>query len=102
MPKPASQHNKLEWEEKIQRQRESGLSVRRWCLENQINRSAFDYWKMRCSEKIILKRSSFTELVDALTAGIIVEYRGARFHIDKHFDSLTLKRALVVMAEIRC
>jgi len=36
MPRPLPAEKKLEWEEKILQQRESELSIERWCEQNQI------------------------------------------------------------------
>ena len=61
MPIPASGEKRLEWKNIVEQQRRSGLSVKRWCLQNEIRPSAFQYWKERLFPKQ-LDKSSFTEL----------------------------------------
>lgn len=98
MFKAASPEKRLEWEEKIQQQRKSGLSIERWCRENQTVVCQFHYWKARLFPKI--DRSSFIELPDTKDVGISVEYDGVHIHLDKNFDASTLKRCLAVMKEV--
>ncbi len=59
MSKPLSREKRLEWEEKIRKQRERSLSIDRWCRENQILPHTFYYWKERLFQKPLLS-SSFT------------------------------------------
>jgi hypothetical protein len=35
------------WEERIKNQNDSGLSIRRWCIEQQIEPRHYYYWKNR-------------------------------------------------------
>ena len=41
MPKPISAEKKIEWETKIRQQHESGLSINRWCRQNQVTLCSF-------------------------------------------------------------
>jgi len=102
MPKSVSSEKKLKWEEKVRQQRESGLSITRWCRQNQIHPNTFRYWKDRLSPKSPLTRSCFTELSTSLGTGIYIEYRGVRIHIDKCFDPATLKNCLSALRGIQC
>jgi hypothetical protein len=102
MPRPLSAKKKLEWEEKIRQQRESGLSIERWCKQNTIAPHVFHYWKTRLFPKHPLTRSCFTELKTAPKTGISIEYRGIRIHLDKCFDSTTLKSCLLALKGIPC
>jgi hypothetical protein len=44
MPRPASEEKKkLDWKNLIEQQGRSGLSIEKWCLQNQIRRSTFLY-----------------------------------------------------------
>ena len=43
MPISPSPEKRLEWETKLRQQKESGLSVDRWCRENQVTSTAFYY-----------------------------------------------------------
>jgi hypothetical protein len=43
MPISPSAEKRLEWETKLRQQKESGLSVDRWCRENQVTSTSFYY-----------------------------------------------------------
>ena len=101
MPK-ASPEQRLEWEMRIRSQKESGLSVEKWCHQNQIPYHRFCYWKDRLFPKPQLSRSSFTELTQTNVSGICIEYQGLRIHLDRNFDPLILKKCLAVFKEIKC
>jgi len=100
MSKPISLEKRNEWEEKFRQQRESGLSIDRWCRENQIPPHAFYYWKERLFPKSLASHLSFTELSNAKTTGITIEYRNLRICLDKRFDLIVLKQCLAVLMGI--
>ena len=102
MPRPSSLEKKKKWEETISRQRQSGLSIQRWCRENHISLQTFYYWRDKLFPKAALSRSSFTELTDSKSTGITIECRGVRIHLDRQFDPSTLKKCLQVLQEIAC
>jgi|GEM_PF-1364684 hypothetical protein len=102
MSKPTSVDKKIKWEEKIRRQRESGLSIERWCRQNQITSCSFHYWKNRLQSKSELTRSCFTELPTDQGTGITMEYHGIRILIDKSFDPATLRNCLAALRDIQC
>jgi hypothetical protein len=97
VPKPFSTEKKNEWAEKIRQQQASGLSIEKWCNENQIKPYVFHYWKKRLSPDS-LSRSNFTELVDQKGCSLVIEYQGVR----AHFESSTLKQCLAVLKELKC
>ena len=97
MSKPISPEKKLEWETKIREQQESGLSIDRWCRQNQIASCTFHYWKDRLFPKKKLTRSDFTELPASQGTGICIEYQGMRVLIDKSFDPATLRSCLAAL-----
>lgn len=101
MVKPLSEEQRREWAKKLRQQYESGLSVLKWCRENQVSLNAFYYWKHKLSAQFI-DRSSFTELVDTKATPLVLEYREIRIHLDKDFDPQTLKRCLKTLREITC
>lgn len=101
MPK-LSPEKKLEWEERIRNQRESGLSIEKWCQQNQILPHRFYYWRDRLLPKLGLDRSSFTELVQTKGSGICIEYHGIRIHLERNFDPSILKECLSVLKELKC
>ena len=98
MPTPSSPEKRLEWETKLHQQKESGLSVDRWCRENHVTSTSFYYWKERLYPKPL--RLSFAELSDAKGTGITIEHRNLRIRIDKYFDPSVLKRCLSVLIGI--
>jgi hypothetical protein len=58
MPISPSAEKRLEWETKLRQQKESGLSVDRWCRENQVTSTSFYYWKERLYPKPLITQSS--------------------------------------------
>jgi hypothetical protein len=102
MSKPLPPEKKLEWEEKVRQQLESGLSIAKWCSQNQIVVHTFYYWKERLFPKNQLTRSCFTELPVSQGTGISIEYRGVRILIDKYFDPATLKSCLSALKGVSC
>lgn len=100
MPSTSSLEKQKIWEEKILQQRQSGLSVQRWCQEHQINPHTFQYWKEKLFPKTTFSRSSFAELSSLPSTGITLECQGVHIHLDKHFDSATLKHCLQVLKAI--
>ena len=97
----SSSTKKLEWENRLFQQKESGLSIERWCRENQIASNLFHYWKTKLYPKSI-NRSCFTELTEEKNTGLKIEYQGFFIHIDRHVDSVALKRCLSLLREIKC
>ena len=103
MPKPISPEKKLEWQEKIRQQRESGLTIDKWCRQNHLPPHLFYYWKNRLFPRNQLTRSCFTELSsDNQGTGISIEYQGVRIHLDKDFDPSTLKSCLSALRGVSC
>src|SRR5438105_2547007 len=87
MPRPFSEEKKQKWEQLISQQRESGLSIQRWCQKNEVFISSFYYWQDRLFPKT-LRRSSFKELSPAKEktpfneSKIFIEYQGFCIHSD--------------------
>lgn len=61
MPIAASEDKQLEWKNLIEQQRQSGLSVDKWCLQNQIRPSTFQYWKDKLFPKRLQKSPDFRD-----------------------------------------
>lgn len=102
MRQPPSEDKKQEWQERFRRQRESGQSIKQWCRENQIITQTFYYWRVKLFSKPLLNRPDFTELADIKESALIIECEGIRIHLDKDFDSCTLKRCLAILKEMKC
>jgi hypothetical protein len=100
---PAIPNKSRDWEQKIQKQQESGLSVSRWCQENQIPYNTFVYWKRRSVRVTPLERKSFVELQEnSSKSGIQLECDGIRVNVEKGFDSSTLARCLQTLRGSPC
>ena len=97
----SSSKKRLDWERKIRLQQESGLSIERWCHENNLTTHLFHYWKKKIFPPVILK-TDFIEVNDTNNTGVVIEYYGFRLIVDRHFDPLTLKRCLSLLKEIKC
>lgn len=108
MPQTLSEEKIQEWKEKILKQRESGLSIKRWCNENSVVIHTFNYWQTKLFPKILLTRSAFKEIPDRKRICvsdlkekvIVVEYHGIRIHLDQQFEPSTLKQCLEVLLEV--
>ena len=91
----SSPQKRQEWEEKIRLQKESGFTVKAWCLQNAVAYHCFKYWRSILKPAPALTRSSFKELSDSTSSsGIIIEKKGLRIHIAKNFDEKTLSQFL--------
>lgn len=101
MPQSQSEERRQAWEEKIRNQRDSGLSITRWCRENQIATQTFYAWRAKLYPKPALGRHHFTELTDTKSMGIIVEYKDTRIHLNKDFDSAIFKQCLTLLREMQ-
>lgn len=101
MQKMIPQEKRIKWEEKIRKQRKSGLSMSRWCRDNQIVISVFCYWRDRIFPKTDPGQLIFTELKDPTHHSLAIEYHGFRVCIDKHFDPTLLKQCLSVLKEVK-
>jgi hypothetical protein len=95
MPKVSIELRRI-WEERIQKQKTSGLSIQRWCRENQLAPHLFHYWNARLFPKTLL-RDHFIEVPTENGGGITLEVRGICLRLEKDFDAPTLKRCLEVL-----
>lgn len=110
MPQPFSEEQKQQWKEKILSQKNSGTSIAAWCRKNKISDHLFYYWKRKLFPAPTVSLSSFTEVpfekrshcLEVEGSGIKIEYQEVRIHLDKHFDSPTLKRCLAALKEAAC
>lgn len=98
MPTALSQEKREWWREKLQQQKASGLSIKRWCEENQVSGPKFFYWKERLFPNAI-ERSLFTEVKEK-KSGVSLEWRGVSVQLGADFDPSTLKRFLATLVEM--
>jgi hypothetical protein len=101
MPRPASEEKKLEWKNLIEQQDRSGLSIEKWCLQNQIRRSTFLYWK----EKLFIKplqKTSFSELNRKRADTISLQARGLHVRLSSDCDPHLRKQLFDLFMEASC
>jgi hypothetical protein len=101
MPKPASEDKKLEWKNLIEQQRQSGVPVEKWCLQNQIPPYTFRYWKEKLFSKP-LQKTSFTELNIKRPDAISLQARGIYIRIGTDCDLSLRKQLFALFAEASC
>jgi hypothetical protein len=97
MGKSLSPEQKQTWIEKIQRQQKSGLTIEKWCTENEISSHVFHYWKKRLFPCVI-DRNSFSELTDQKACLLNINYQDVHVHI----KAPSLKQCLSVLKELKC
>jgi hypothetical protein len=101
MPTPASEAKQLEWKNLIERQRQSGLSVDKWCLQNQIRPSTFQYWKDKLFPRQ-LQQSHFTELNMKRQDAISLQVRGLYVRVGSDCDPHLRKQLFALFAGVSC
>ena len=101
MPSSSSEAKRLEWNTLIEQQRQSGLSIEKWCLQKQIRPHTFHYWKDKLSPKQ-LEKSSFTELNMKRPDAISLQARGVYVRMGNDCDPRLRKQLFVIFAELSC
>jgi len=99
MPVSASEEAKLNWKTLIEQQQQSGLSIKKWCLQNQVRPQAFYYWKDKLFSKG-LQKDSFTELNMKRPDAISLQARGVYIRVDSHCDTHLRKQLFAVFAAL--
>jgi len=106
---------KQQWREKILKQRESGLSIKSWCRQNDIDIHAFRYWRNKFLLKSNIDQLTFKKVSQQKTLSfklpiansrkrteMTIEYQGAFIYIDRNVDISTLRKCLKALKEISC
>ena len=101
MPNPLSEDKRLEWKTRIEQQRQSNLSIEKWCKQNQIPPHTFYYWKQKLFPKQ-LQKSSFTELNMRRPDTISLQARGLYVRIGVDCDPHLRKQLFSLLAEMSC
>ena len=101
MPNPASEAKQLEWQSLIEQQRQSGLSVEKWCQQNQIKSHAFQYWKDKLCRKQ-LQKSSFAELNMKRPDAMSLQAQGLFIRMGGNCDPRLRKQIFALFAELSC
>jgi hypothetical protein len=91
------------WRQRILQQQASGLSIIRWCEQNQVSYNTFTYWKRRLWQPVPINRTAFLEIKEkSPQSGIHLESGGIKVHLEKDFDAATLAKVLGALKEARC
>jgi hypothetical protein len=101
MPKPTPEEIKLEWKERIEQQRQSDLSIEKWCRQNQIRPNKFYYWKGKLFPKP-LERSSFNELHLKRPDAITLQTSGICVRMTSDCNPSLRKALFTLFAELSC
>lgn len=101
MPIPASEEEQFKWKNCIEQQCQSGLSIAKWCHQNQIRPHAFYYWKDKLFPKS-LNRTNFTELSAKKDCALTIEYQGMHIRLEKDCDIVFRKKLLTLLLEQSC
>lgn len=102
MPKPSSEEKKLEWKNLIEQQRQSDLSIEKWCRQHQIQAHTFHYWKDKLLPKMPLQKSSFAELNIKRPDAISLQTRGLYVRMGSDCDPYLRKQLFALFAEAKC
>ena len=101
MSTPVSDEKHLKWKNLIEQQRQSGLSVDKWCLQNQIRSSTFQYWKDKLFSKQ-LQKNSFTELNVKRPDAISLQAQGLYIRMGSDCDPNLRKQLFALFAGLPC
>lgn len=98
MPEPLSTEKRQEREQRIREQQASGLSVLRWCRENNVNYDSMLYWRKQLGVAPPIKRSSFKEITPSSDPSeITIEYQRVQLHLPKNLSPTVLMHYLRVL-----
>jgi hypothetical protein len=83
------------WASRIEQWQASGLSMSRWCREQQVSLVQLSYWRKKSQPK----EGGFIELRDSevTEAGISIELGAVRVVLNRRFDSAALKQVLQIL-----
>ena len=101
MPISTSQEKQLEWKNLIEQQRQSDLSIEKWCLQNQIKPHTFYYWRDKLFPKQ-LEKSSFTELNMKRADAVSLQARGLYIRMGSDCDPHWRKQLFAMFAGLSC
>jgi len=90
MAKPLSEDKKLKWKCLIEEQRQSGLSINKWCQQQSLVPNTFHYWKDKLFPKE-LQTSSFVELKVKRPDEISLQIRGLHIRVGSDCDPVLRK-----------
>ena len=102
-------HSADEWREIVNSCKASGLSVKKWCTENNVNGNTYKYWNSKLNKSDANKIQQ-TEVKIPVTEGKIVQplkqnsfticFKDFSVKIEKDFDRDTLAELLSVLRSV--
>lgn len=101
MPRSISEEKQLKWKSLIEKQRQSGVPIEKWCLQNEVNPHTFQYWKTKLFPRQ-LQKSSFTELKPKSPEPISLRTRGLYIRLEGSCDPHLCKKLLSFIGELSC
>jgi hypothetical protein len=101
MSKPLSENKKIEWKNLIEQQRQSGLSIEKWCRQQNLIPHTFHYWKDKLFPKQ-LQKANFTELNIRRSDAISLQARGLYVRMGSDCDPGLRKQLFALFAEAAC
>jgi hypothetical protein len=97
------------WNKRIDECQASGLSIKKWCQENNIVYPTFQYWRAKIlnsqtvgRQRPQITRKSFTELVErprSNATGVEIVISKTTIRLQKGFDENVLKSCLCAIGE---
>lgn len=94
-----------EWAQRVSKCRSSGLTVRKWCEQHEINEKTYYYWQSRIWESINESRSSRFVQISSETASISqntavrIRINGAEEEIRAGTDAATIEAVCRALRE---
>lgn len=101
MSKSLSEDKKLKWKSLIEEQRQSGLSINKWCQQQNLAPNTFLYWKDKLFSNH-LQSSSFVELKVKRSHEISLQAQGLHIRLGADCDPILRKQLLTLFAEAAC
>lgn len=101
MPNRTSETKQLEWKNLVEQQISSGLSIEKWCQQNQIRPCVFHYWKSKLFPKQ-LQKSSFTQLNVKQPDAISLQAPGLHIRVGSDCNPALRRQLIVLLAETLC
>ena len=101
MPIASSEEKQLEWKTLIEQQRQSGLSIEKWCRQNQILPHNFHYWKEKLFPRQ-LQKTSFAELSMKRPDAVSLQARGLYIRMGSDCDPGLRKQLFALFAGLSC
>ena len=101
MPHPPAENKHLKWKNLIEEQRQSGLSIKKWCQQQNLIPNTFHYWKNKLFPKE-LQTSSFVELKVKRPDEISLQTRGLYIQLGSDCDPVLRKQLLALFSEAVC